>query len=148
MRMLVLVLSLLLSSSFSPVQSKAHSDSFEKSTCDALSHRSPKQSKRTNKVVAMLSPQDCWKHVGDYVTVKFLVDHTHACRKGHVYLNESKDYKTCFAAIIPAAGRKKFPVDTDKAYSGKTLEVTGTLEMYGGTPKIILDKPQQLLIVE
>lgn len=146
MRKLAVLLSLLLSNSFTPSPANPSSEDFAKTTCDAVSHRSTKQGERPGKVSAVLSPQNTSKHIGDYVTVKFVVDNVHACRKGHVYLNETRDYKTCFAAIISAASRKFFPADADKAYKGKTVAVTGTLEMYGGTPKIVLDKPEQLLV--
>ena len=144
---LTLLLSLLVFCSLCCAQAKSPSSGgFAKNTCDAISHRSAKQRKLSGKVVAVLSPHDTGTHIGDHVTVRFVVDNVHACRKGHVYLNETKDYKTCFAAIISASSRKYFPIDADKAYKGKTVAATGTLEMYGGTPKIVLDKPEQLLV--
>ena len=145
---ITLFLVLLLLNSFSPAQSKAPLNSFAKNTCDAVSQRAQKRSKVIHKITQVLTPHNCCKYIGDYVTVKFVVDNTHPCRKGHVYLNESRDYKTCFAAIISAQGRKRFAVDMDKAYKGRTVTVTGVLEMYDGAPKIVLDKPEQLLVIE
>jgi hypothetical protein len=120
---------------------------FAKSTCKAVSQRKAHKV-HPNKIQSKLTPQECSKHIGEFVSVRFLVDNTHACRKGHVYLNESKDYKKCFAAIISAPSRQLFPSDIESVYKGKKVEVTGTLETYGGTPKIILDKPQQIQFAE
>ncbi|MCC7527329.1 MAG: hypothetical protein IT342_02330 [Candidatus Melainabacteria bacterium] len=121
-------------------------EEFAKSTCKAVSQR--KAHKQHLNSQSRLTPQECSKHVGECVSVIFLVDNTHACRKGHVYLNASKDYKKCFAAIISASSRQLFPSDIDTAYKGKKVAVTGILETYGGTPKIILDKPQQIQFAE
>lgn len=118
-------------------------EEFEKSTCKAVSQRKAHK-EHPNKCKSRLTPKECSKYVGECVSVIFIVDNTHACRKGHVYLNESKDYKKCFAAIISASSRQLFPSDIDRIYKGKKVEVTGILETYGGTPKIILDKPQQI----
>jgi|688.fasta_scaffold409187_2 hypothetical protein len=96
----------------------------------------------------VLQTNEVAKHIGELATVEFLVDHTHECHKGLVYLNESKDYKTCFAAVIAREKRKAFPDDTSKEYSGKRVRVTGKIEIYGATPKIILDSPDRIVVLQ
>jgi DNA/RNA endonuclease YhcR with UshA esterase domain len=48
--------------------------------------------------------------------------------------------------VIAKDARKAFPADTAKAYAGKRVKVTGKIEIYGGTAKIILDQPTQITI--
>jgi len=113
-------------------------------TCKTIIGRKKEPPSKT--CPGILRTNEVAKHIGEFGTVEFLVDHTHECHKGLVYLNESKDYKTCFAAVIAKDARKAFPDDTAKAYAGKRVKVTGKIEIYAGTPKMILDQPTQITI--
>lgn len=97
----LVMLSLFGVSAWYGITSSPAQQEFAKSTCKAVSQRKA-HNVHPNEIQSKLTPQECSKHIGEFVSVRFLVDNTHACRKGHVYLNESKDYKKCFAAIISA----------------------------------------------
>ena len=115
-------------------------------TCQSIINR--KKDPPSKTCDRILQTNEVAKHVGELATVEFLVDHTHECHKGLVYLNESKDYKTCFAAVIAKENRKAFPSDADKEYTGKRVRVTGKIEVYGGTPKIILESPEKIVALQ
>ena len=146
MKNIALVISLLFILLNAPSVVAAPSEQSPHNTTSNMQTSAP-QKAHTKYIV--ISPTQVCKHVGQHVTVKFLVNHTHTCKHdGIVYLNESHDYSTCFAAIIAQTARKLFPADTDKAYKGKTVLITGLLEMIDGTPKIILNNPNQISIAK
>jgi hypothetical protein len=115
-------------------------------TCQSIITR--KKQAPVKACPGILATNDVAKHIGELATVEFLVDHTHECHKGLVYLNESKDYKTCFAAVIARDCRKAFPNDTSKEYAGKRVRVKGKIEVYGGTPKIILEDRSNISVLQ
>lgn len=114
-------------------------------TCQSILNR--KKEAPTKNCPGILKTNEVARHVGELATIEFFVDHVHACHKGLVYLNESHDYKKCFAAVISKETRATFP-DAVKEYAGKRVLVKGKIEIYGGTPKVILDNPNQITIVK
>lgn len=104
----------------------------------------PAQTSSDRETIPVVDKKELSKYVGKKVSVRFLVDHIHNCHSGKAYLNESHDYAHCFAAVIPDVKRKLFPADVARSYEGKTVQVTGTVEMDFGTPKVILAGPDQV----
>ncbi len=84
-------------------------------------------------------------HVGKYACVTGKVDHIYTSRKGTIFLNFCRNYRTCpFGAVIFASSASEFP-NPDR-YTGKTVQITGFITSYQNQPEIVLDNPAQIRI--
>jgi hypothetical protein len=52
-----------------------------------------------------------------------------------------------FTATILAGDRAKFPTDLESRYSGRVVQVSGTITAYRGKPEMTLHDPSQLTLV-
>ncbi len=67
-------------------------------------------------------------------------------RRGNIYINFGKDYKTDFTAFIPKRYARSFANSDLEQAQGKTVEVRGWIFEQGG-PMIELVRPEQLQII-
>ena len=91
-------------------------------------------------------------HVGEYVTVYGNVNSTYFAASSNgapTFINIGAPYgdSTRCTAVIFDDDRAKFgsPEDT---YRGKTIKVTGTVQIYSGAAQIIVRDPSQIEIVD
>src|SRR5437763_9733118 len=83
------------------------------------------------------------KHVGETAIVKDRVDGFHQSGKGNIFLNMGGKYPNqAFTAFIPAASAAQFP--NAQQYDGKTVAVSGKIQLYKGKPEIIANSPSQI----
>lgn len=93
-------------------------------------------------LAATIGPTDAGKYVGQTVTVEGVASvYTPASGVTFVDLGGS-GRNAPFTGFIPKAQTGKFP--TVHSLSGKTVDVTGTVQMYQGKPEIVLTDPDQL----
>ncbi len=94
-------------------------------------------------LAAAITPQEAASHIGQTVTVEG-VAHVHVARTaafldmGGAYPNED------FQAVVFPDHAGAFG-DLNR-YDGKTVDVTGKIREYRGTPEIVLDNPSQLRV--
>jgi len=87
---------------------------------------------------------DAAAHIGETVTVEGIVSEVHVSERatfidlGGRYPNEE------FTGVIFTSDAGAFS-DVD-AYEGKTVDITGTVQLYRGRPEIILTSPSQIRI--
>jgi DNA/RNA endonuclease YhcR with UshA esterase domain len=99
-----------------------------------------------------LSPADAAKKVNEKVVVEMEVKSTGG--KTNRYLNSEEDYKSAanFTVYIPKEVLDKFTEakidDPSDYYKGKTVRVSGTVVLYEDKPRIKIDSPDQIKVVE
>jgi DNA/RNA endonuclease YhcR with UshA esterase domain len=98
-------------------------------------------------VAASVSPEEAPGHVGENATVCGTVASAHYAARSRsqpTFLNLGKAYPAqIFAAVIFGGDRAKFG-EPEKTLQGKRICVTGKVELYRGTPEIVLHDPGQL----
>jgi DNA/RNA endonuclease YhcR with UshA esterase domain len=88
-------------------------------------------------------PAEVAAHAGETVTVKAAVSEVHTGRGGATFINMGGSYPdNAFTAVIFASDLAKFP--TARALQGKTVAISGPVELYQGKPEIILKTADQL----
>ena len=88
-------------------------------------------------------PADAKAHVGQAVTVEAVVSDVHAGRSGVTFIDMGGRYPdNDFTAVIFAGDAAKFP--NVSALEGKTLAVSGTVELYRGRPEIVVKSADQI----
>jgi DNA/RNA endonuclease YhcR with UshA esterase domain len=99
-----------------------------------------------------LAPAEAAKKVNEKVTVEMEVKSTGG--RSNRYLNSEPDYKshdnfTVFIAkeVLPKFKEAKIDDPADY-YKGKTIRVTGTVTVYDGEPRIEIEDPDQIKVVE
>lgn len=85
---------------------------------------------------------DAAAHVGETATVEGMVNEVHVSPRA-TFLNLGGRYPSeVFAGVIFSDDTEAFP--NVQAYAGKTVDITGTVQMYDGRPEIILRSPSQI----
>ena len=107
----------------------------------------------TGRPVGSLSWDEAAKHVGEYVTVEGRVVSTHyasTTRGQPTFLNIGKPYpdKDRFTVVIWGRNRGKFEGVPEDTYRGKLIRVTGTINLYAGTPQIEAQSQDQIEVVK
>jgi DNA/RNA endonuclease YhcR with UshA esterase domain len=106
-----------------------------------------------DKGAKAISPEEAAKKVNEKCTVEMLV---RSVGKGKdvFFLNSREDYKdkenfTVFINKEGVESLKQAKIDDPVAhFKGKTVRVTGTVVLYQERPEIILEKAEQIQIVE
>ncbi len=99
-----------------------------------------------------LTPVEAAKKVNEKVTVEMVVQSTGG--RSNRYLNSQEDYKaadnfTIFIAKEMLGKFKDAKIDDPAVYyKGKTIRVTGTVTVYDGAPRIEIDRPDQIVVVD
>jgi DNA/RNA endonuclease YhcR with UshA esterase domain len=92
---------------------------------------------------ATFSAAEAAKHVGETATVSDKVDGVHQSGKGNIFLNMGGKYPNqAFTAFIPSSSSGQF--SNPQQYEGKTVSVTGKIQLYKGKPEIIVNSPSQI----
>jgi DNA/RNA endonuclease YhcR with UshA esterase domain len=92
---------------------------------------------------ATYSATEAAKHVGETATVTDKVDGVHQSGKGNIFLNMGGKYPNqTFTAFIPSGGAAQFT--NAQQYDGKTVSVSGKIQLYKGKPEIIVNSPSQI----
>jgi ribosomal protein L40E len=77
-------------------------------------------------------------------TVEGKIVRTYASSKGTVFLDFHDPYQGYFAVTIFASDVKNLPFSPVSFYLNKEVRVTGTIELYQGSPEIIVHSPSQI----
>jgi DNA/RNA endonuclease YhcR with UshA esterase domain len=89
------------------------------------------------------SPSEATKHVGETAMVTGTVDSFHQSGKGNIFLNMGGKYPNqSFTAFIPSGSAGQF--SNAQQYEGKTVSVSGKIQLYKGKPEIIVTSPSQI----
>ena len=91
-----------------------------------------------------ISPSEAKDHVGQIVTVEGLVGEVHHAASGKVtFIDMGGRYpNNTFAGVLFSGDASKFPeIDS---LGGKTIDITGRVQLYRGAAEIIVDDPAQL----
>ena len=102
-----------------------------------------------------LTPAEAAKQAKkDQVTVEMTVQSVGIAKQGeHWWLNSEADYKdsknlTVFIPRSTVERLKKNNITDPATYKGKTIQVTGVVELRGTRPEIILHRTEQIKIVK
>jgi DNA/RNA endonuclease YhcR with UshA esterase domain len=91
----------------------------------------------------IIAPSDAKTHVGQTVTIHAAVDEVKTGRGGAIFLDMGGSFPdNAFAAVIFASDLNKFP--TAKTLKGRTVAISGPVQLYQGKPEIILKTADQL----
>ncbi len=102
--------------------------------------------------IRTVAPAEAAKKVDQKVTVEMEVKSTGG--RSNRYLNSEIDYKspdnfTIFIGKDALPQFKDAKIDDPAVYyKGKTIRVTGTVTVYDGEPRIEVEKPEQIQVVE
>jgi hypothetical protein len=103
-----------------------------------------------------LSPAEAIKRVNEKVVVEMLVKATknRLEKRKEIYLDSEEDFRDPknLGIIINVAGAAKFKEagidDPAVHFKGKTIRVTGTVTKENELPRIVVEDPKQIKIVE
>src|SRR5437899_8430310 len=91
------------------------------------------------------SASEAAKHVGEIATITDKVEGVHQSGKGNIFLNMGGKYPNqAFTAFIPTASAAQF--SNPQQYEGKTVAVSGKINLYRGKPEIIVTNVSQIII--
>ena len=93
---------------------------------------------------ATIHATDAASHIGQNITVEGVVSNVHEARgSGTIFLDMGGSYpNNAFTAVTFPDDASKFPNVT--VLSGKTVDITGTIQDYKGKPEIILKSADQV----
>lgn len=107
-----------------------------------------------SSVATMVAAEDALNHLGDHVTVEFVVkggrklDDKEIC-----FLNSSRDHRESgtFTAVIFRTGLARYAADGIDdpfiEFDGKTIRVSGIVEERDGLAQIVVASPAQIELV-
>ena len=88
---------------------------------------------------------DAAKHVDEIATITGTVNDVHQAGKGNIFLNIGSKYTNqVFTAFIPSSSAADF--SNPQQYDGKTVAVSGKIELYHGKPQITVTNVSQIII--
>ena len=90
-----------------------------------------------------IGPSETKAYVGKPVTVQAAITDVHTARSGATFIDMGGAFPDNeFVAVIFADDAAKFP--DASSLEGKTVTITGTVQMYQGKPEIVLKSASQL----
>jgi hypothetical protein len=90
-----------------------------------------------------VNPNDTPKYVGQTVAVRGIVSADTTSRRGNRFLNMGGAYPNqAFTGFIPAQSANAF--SGVPSLGGKTITITGPVQLYQGRPEIVINSPSQL----
>ena len=96
----------------------------------------------------VIKPEEAQQHIGENQTVCGIVASTHYAKSSRgqpSFLNLDQPYPNqIFTILIWGENRPKFKEAPEKYFKGKRICVTGVIEIYRGTPEIIVNDPSQI----
>jgi hypothetical protein len=111
------------------------------SVASTSSGQPPKWISSSTNVVSYLQAAN---YIGQSKTVEGKIVRTYASTKGTVFLDFHDPYQGYFEVTIFASDVKNFPFSPVSFYLNKEVRVTGTIELYQGSPEIIVHSPSQI----
>ncbi len=99
----------------------------------------------------VVSWSDADQYVGEYVTVEGPVVSTYYAESSNgspTFLDVGGDYSSAerFTVVIWEEDRDNFSSAPEDMYAGETIKVSGTVEMYKGSPEIEITSPDDIEI--
>ena len=109
-----------------------------------------------DKSAPPLSPVEARAKVGQEITVEMVVAtaKNRLEKRGEIYLDAELDFRSekNFAVIVTKAGAAQFKeqgiADPAEHFLNKTIRAKGTVKEVDGVPRIEVDDPKQISIVE
>ncbi len=100
----------------------------------------------TTRVFAQtVSPTAASEHVGETVVVRGVVDEVHTSGHNNTFLDIGGTYPNqAFTGVIFSEDVEAFP--SAHSLEGKTVDVSGAVQLYHGKPEIILRSASQLRV--
>jgi DNA/RNA endonuclease YhcR with UshA esterase domain len=95
----------------------------------------------TQEVISYL---DAAKYAGQTKTVEGKIVRTFRSSTNTVFLDFHDPFQGYFEAVIFSSDLSKFTFAPEVFYSGKEVRVTGQIQMYEGSPEIIVRNPSQI----
>lgn len=100
-----------------------------------------------------VSWREAGAHVGERATVEGPVVGTRFAADANgrpTFLNLGRDYPdpNRFTVVVWGDDRARFPEPPEDAYAGRTICVTGEIELYRGVPEIEVSSPDQVAVRE
>jgi hypothetical protein len=95
----------------------------------------------------VVSWEEAAAYAGQVATVEGQVVDTYNSGKV-VLLNFDQDFRNTFKVAIFPDAWPLFPAPPEEHYQGATVRVTGQIKMYQNAPEIVVDRPEQIEIVE
>jgi len=93
------------------------------------------------------TPAEAKDHIDETVIIKGIVDQVSTTKGGQIYFNMGGKYPSnTFSAVILKTNASKF--ENIQSYEGKAVEITGKVKMYNNKPEIILEKKEQLKLIQ
>jgi hypothetical protein len=89
---------------------------------------------------------DAGDHIGEYTCIEGTVVRTYNSGKA-VFLNFHDPYQGYFSIVIWPEDWGKFSPPPEIKYRGKQVRVTGKIELYKGSPEIVVRNPEQIEII-
>jgi DNA/RNA endonuclease YhcR with UshA esterase domain len=110
---------------------------------------------RADENVKPLSPEEAAKKVNEKCTVQMEVKTVGMAKSGKVvFLNSESDFRSPknFTIMLGEQALEKLKKanidDAGAHYKGKTVRVTGTVKLYQDKPEIVVNDPEEVVIVE
>lgn len=102
-----------------------------------------------------LTPAEAIKHVNEKCTVEMEVKSVGKASSREMYfLNSNVDFQAAdnFQVMLGAKAvegykRREIP-DIRAHFTGKTIRITGTVKLFKGKPEIVVNEPEQIIVVE
>ena len=94
----------------------------------------------------MIPWQDAENYVGQEVTVQGVIVRTYDS-DSVTFLNFDEDYRNTLTLVIFPSLYDAFPDAPADYFHGKMVEVQGTIQMYEGTPEIVIEDASQIRIL-
>ncbi len=95
----------------------------------------------------IVSWEDAGKYIGRLVTVEGYVVATYRSDKV-LMLNFHQDYRKHFKVAVFSQDLAKFPEHPEDFYKKRLVRVTGTVKEYEGAPEMVIDGPEQIVVIE
>ena len=93
-----------------------------------------------------ISAKDAVYYIGDTVTVVDTVSGVYLSKSGIYFLNMGDQFSNnAFTAVIFNSDASKF--HDLKSLEGNVIEVTGRVKFYHGKPEIVVEKREQLRVI-
>ncbi|TGD61990.1 nucleotide-binding protein [Tabrizicola sp. WMC-M-20] len=90
-----------------------------------------------------ISPQDAAQHIGASMTVEGVVAQVSVSGGGTTFINFGGRYPDhVFYGVIFTSNAEDFP--NVESLEGRSVALTGTVDLYKGKPQIILNSPDQI----
>jgi len=125
------------------------------SSAIACNHSSPPKPPLGEEVISALDTDKLldigYNHPEKVVTVEGVIVKSYYCQscKGKpTFLNFHDPYQGYFSALIWGDDRHKFPSNPESYYLNEKVRVKGEIEVYKGSPEIVLSDQSQIWIVE